>query len=71
MQRVVLFGSMLSPEQMSLHSDIDLAVWGLPEQDLFRAGAAIERGHEFTVDLVEAQKAKPHILKAIEQGIEL
>lgn len=70
-QRVVLFGSMLSPEQMSPHSDIDLAVWGLPEQDLFRAGAAIERGHEFTVDLIEAQKAKPHILKAIKKGIEL
>ncbi len=70
-QRVVLFGSMLSPEEMSPHSDIDLAVWGLTEQELFRAGAAIERGHEFMVDLVEVHKAKPHILKAIEQGIEL
>lgn len=31
----------------------------------------IEKGHRFTIDLVEAEKAKPHILKAIEQGIEL
>ena len=69
--RVVLFGSLLNPETMSPHSDIDLAVWGLPETDLFRAGAMIERGHQFTIDLVEAEKAKPHILKAIYQGIEI
>lgn len=70
-QRVVLFGSMLNPEEMFFDSDIDLAVWGLPEKDLFRAGAAVERGHDFDVDIVETQKAKPHILKAIEKGIEL
>jgi predicted nucleotidyltransferase len=69
--RVVLFGSMLNAQKMSPRSDIDLAVWDLPESDLFRAGAAIERGHEFDVDLVEVQKAKPHILKAIEKGVEL
>lgn len=70
-QRVVLFGSMLNPERMTWHSDIDLAVWGLPESDYFKAGAAIERGHSFGIDLVEVQHAKSHILKAIEQGIEL
>ena len=70
-RRVVLFGSMLNHEEMSPQSDIDLAVWDLPEEDLWKAGAAIERGNDFSVDLVEAQKAKPHILKAIEKGIEL
>lgn len=69
--RVVLFGSLLNAEQMTWHSDIDLAVWGLPEEDYLKAGAAIERGHNFPIDLVEVQHAKPHILKAIEQGIEL
>ena len=69
--RVVLFGSMLNAQEVFPRSDIDLAVWDLPESDLFRAGAAIERGHEFDVDLVEVQKAKPHIVKAIEKGIEL
>jgi len=69
--RVVLFGSLLNPETMSPHSDIDLAVWGLPETKIFQAGAMIEQGHRFTIDLVEAEKAKPHILKAIQQGIEL
>lgn len=70
-QRVVLFGSMLDPERMWWGSDIDLAVWGLPEKDLFKAGAAIEHGHDFDIDLVEIQHAKPHILSGIEQGLEL
>lgn len=62
---------MLNPERMTWRSDLDLAVWGLPEKDLFRAGAAIEHGHDFSIDLVEVQHVKPHILKAIEQGMEL
>lgn len=70
-RRVVLFGSMLNPEQMWWGSDIDLAVWGLPEEDFFKAGAAIERGHTFSIDLVEIQHARPHILSAIEYGMEL
>lgn len=70
-QRVVLFGSLLDPERMWWGSDIDLAVWGLPEKDFFKAGAAIERGHDFEIDLVEIQHAKPHILPGIEQGVEL
>jgi uncharacterized protein len=70
-QRVVLFGSLLDLDQMSWRSDIDLVVWGLPEADFLKAGAAIERGHDFSIDLIEIQHAKPHVLKAIEQGIEL
>ncbi|ELR97427.1 hypothetical protein [Gloeocapsa sp. PCC 73106] len=62
---------MLNPEKMSPQSDIDLAVWELPEEYLWKAGAAIKRGHDFSIDLVEVQNAKPHILKAITQGIEL
>ncbi|MBV8883648.1 MAG: hypothetical protein JO235_06565 [Chroococcidiopsidaceae cyanobacterium CP_BM_RX_35] len=69
--RVVLFGSILNPERMTWLSDIDLAVWELPEKDFFKAGAAIEQGHDFPIDLVEIQHARPHILNAIEQGMEL
>ena len=69
--RMVLFGSMLDPERMWCNSDIDLAVSGLPEKDFSKAGAAIEWGHDFSIDLVEVQYARPHILKAIEQGMEL
>jgi predicted nucleotidyltransferase len=70
-ERVVLFGSMLDHERMWWGSDIDLGVWGLRSEDFFKAGAAIERGHNFSIDLVEIQSAKPHILNAIEQGQEL
>ncbi|MDJ0578867.1 nucleotidyltransferase domain-containing protein [Crocosphaera sp.] len=70
-KRVVLFGSMLNLEDLSPHSDIDLAVWGLPPNAIFKAGAAIEKGHEFTIDLVEAEKAKPYIRQAIVMGVEL
>ena len=70
-ERVVLFGSMLDHERMWWGSDIDLAVWGLRSEDFFKAGAAIERCHNFSIDLVEIQSAKPHILNAIEQGQEL
>ncbi|MDV3002969.1 MAG: hypothetical protein N5P05_004624 (plasmid) [Chroococcopsis gigantea SAG 12.99] len=62
---------MLSHENLSPLSDIDLAVWGLNERDYFKAGALIERGHDLSVDLVEVEKAKPHILRAIEKGLEL
>jgi predicted nucleotidyltransferase len=70
-QRVVLFGSLLNPEMMTAQSDIDLAVWGLLREDLYRAGAAIEQGHDWHIDLVEAEYAKPHIQDAIAHGIEL
>ena len=71
-QRVVLFGSLLDYEKMSWHSDIDLAVWGLPEKDYFKAvGTLLEIAENFSVDLVEVEQAKPYILKAISQGMEL
>lgn len=70
-KRVVLFGSMLDYESMSWHSDIDLAVEGLAASDLWKAGAALEKGHDFSIDLVELELAKPHIIKAIAQGVDL
>lgn len=70
-QKVVLFGSMLVPETVTPHSDIDLAVWGLPKYDLFKAGARIEQGHDFEIDLVPIEIAKPHILPGIDEGVEL
>ena len=69
--KVILFGSLLNHEKMTSHSDIDLAVTNLSEKDYFRAMADLDSGHTFEIDLVEIQKARPHILKAIHQGIEL
>lgn len=70
--KVVLFGSLLDYEKMNHYSHIDIAVWGLPEQDYFQAvGFLLEIADNFSIDLVEVQNAKPYILDAIEQGIEL
>jgi len=70
--RVVLFGSMLSAERLTSLSDIDLAVWELPERDYFRAvGNLLAITSEFNIDLVEGQRVQPHILKGIAKGIEL
>ncbi len=71
-ERVVLFGSMLNPERVTWRSDIDLAVWGLPEVDYFRAvGRVLDVDPNFSVDLVEVQHARPSILEGIHEGIEL
>ena len=70
-KKVVLYGSMLNADEMTVHSDIDLAVWGLGKFDLFKAGARIEQGHDFEIDLVPIEIAKPHIIAGIEEGTEL
>lgn len=70
--KVVLFGSMLEATNIHDRSDIDLAVWGLPGDDYFRALAELlDLDPEFAIDLVEIEYAKPHILRAIEVGTEL
>ena len=69
--KVVLFGSLLEPEYMTSHSDIDLAVWGLAPHLLFKAGAAIDKHSDFEVDLIEFEKAPSYIQEAILQGLEL
>jgi uncharacterized protein len=68
--KVVLFGSLLD-ESFHEQSDMDLAVWGLPENLYFRAVAQLQGIAGFEVDLVEAQNAMPHVVVAIAQGIEL
>ena len=70
-QRVVLFGSMLDAEHMTWHSDIDLAIWGVSPQDYLKAGIAAEKGHHFSVDLIDILSAPPYILDAVHRGIEL
>ncbi|MEM1252454.1 MAG: nucleotidyltransferase domain-containing protein [Cyanobacteria bacterium P01_H01_bin.21] len=69
--KVVLFGSLLKPEYMTCHSDIDLAVWGLEPRLIFKAGAAIDKFSDFEVDLIEFEKAPSHLQESILQGLEL
>ncbi len=74
--RVVLFGSLLNHEHMDDHSDIDLAVWGLANEQETQAWIAandVLSPYDFPpIDLVPIEKAYSHIKKAIEtEGVEL
>ncbi len=72
-KKVVLFGSLAIPENFTLWSDIDLAVFGVPA-DLFYAAVAAITGlsAEFKVDLVDAETCKPSLRDAIDRdGITL
>ena len=67
--KVVLFGSMLTPEKVHGRSDIDLAVWGLPAADYLKAlSALLDIDPDFSIDLIEAEHASPHLLAAIQTG---
>jgi predicted nucleotidyltransferase len=72
-QRVALFGSARSPERFHLHSDLDLAVWGLDEKDYYRAvSCLLDLDPVISIDLVEAELAPPALLAAIErEGVSL
>lgn len=60
--KVVLFGSMLSADEIHIASDIDLAVWGLPSEKYFAAlGRLLTSTQNFDVDLVRIEEAPPSL----------
>ena len=71
-KRVVLFGS-LSRRDFSSCSDIDLAVWGIPVDDFFRAVAfACGISDVWKVDVVDAQDCSDTLREVIlKEGTEL
>ncbi len=75
-KRAVLFGSLLNHKRMHKGSDIDLAVWNLPDNQFFEAWAAandVLGPYDFPpIDLVPIEKAYPEVREAIEKhGIEM
>ena len=72
-QRVVLFGSILTPAFFHERSDIDLAVWGLDERLYLRAlGRLLDLDPNFEFDLVEFEVAPPRLQASIQkEGQEL
>ncbi|MGB3296781.1 MAG: nucleotidyltransferase domain-containing protein [Phormidesmis sp.] len=75
-ERTVLFGSLLDHEHMHDRSDIDLAVWKLPDGEFFNAWTAandVLGPYDFPpIDLVPIEKAYPEIREAIEKkGVDL
>ena len=67
-ERVAVFGSVLRPERFYERSDVDLAVWGLDERVYLKAvSRLLDIDPEISVDLVEAEFARPALLAVIEQ----
>lgn len=71
-RKVVLFGS-LARHDFSDRSDIDLAVWGIPPGQFYRAVAFVcGFSKVWAVDLVDAEDCSESLLRSIEQeGVEL
>ena len=71
--RVVAFGSLAHQLWFNPWSDIDLAAWGIPDDQFYRAVATVTGiSSDFKVDLVDPENCRPGVRKAIErEGIEL
>ena len=70
---VVVFGSLAHGAWFSPWSDIDLAAWGIPAGQFYRAVAAITGfSADFEVNLVDPEDCRPTVRQAIErEGISL
>ena len=64
--RVVVFGSLAHERWFSETSDIDLAAWGLKDEDYFTAVARLQDlSPEFEVDLIAMEHCKPSLRDTI------
>lgn len=71
--RVVVFGSLIHDDMFTLHSDVDVAAWGLDERNWLKAiGTVYDLSAEIPVNLVDMSTARPEIAEVIErEGVEL
>ncbi len=72
-KRIILFGSVLSPEHFHLRSDIDLAAVGVPVKHFFKAyGFALDLARPFNLDLINLEDCRPALSEKIATtGMEL
>ncbi|MGB9858895.1 MAG: nucleotidyltransferase family protein [Moorellaceae bacterium] len=72
-QKVVVFGSLTDRSRFTEWSDVDLAVWGVPDELFYAAvGAVIGLSADFMVDLVDAEDCPDKIRKSIEsEGVQV
>jgi predicted nucleotidyltransferase len=67
-ERIVLFGSLTDQALFTPWSDIDLAAWGIPASEFYRAVAVVSSlSAEFEVDLVDPMDCKPTLRQVIER----
>lgn len=71
--RVALFGSLTDRDLFHQRSDIDLAVWGIPEESYLKAVAAVTGfTTAFAVDLIRMEEATERLIRLVrEEGIPL
>jgi len=66
-KRVVVFGSLLHEERFTQWSDVDIAAWGIPADQTFRAiGAVMDLDLSLEISLVDVNTCTPSMLKLIE-----
>lgn len=72
-KRVMVFGSLVHNPLFHQNSDVDLAVWGINENEYFRAVSGLmDLDSEISADLVMAEDAKPSLYARIKtEGIEI
>ena len=72
-QKVVVFGSLATDIGFTAFSDIDLVAWGIPNDEYYKAVAAVTGLSErYKIDLVDPELCRESIKNAIlEQGVEL
>jgi uncharacterized protein len=67
-ERVAVFGSLLSEARFTPWSDIDIAAWGIPSDQTFRAiGAVLDLDSSIEINLVDINTCSPALLEAIEK----
>ena len=71
--RVVAFGSLIHRDWFTPWSDIDLAAWGIPAEQFYRAVAAVTSiSPDFEVNLVDPKDCRPAVRKVFErEGLDL
>ena len=67
-KKVVLYGSILQPEEFNGRSDIDLAVEGLPKRLYFEALGKLMAASDFEVDLKPLEDVKQLLAERIKKG---
>ena len=72
-RRIVAFGSLVHPDLFHHHSDVDIAVEGIPWPEYLRAWNAVqEKWPEFKVDLIDVAIISERMRQRIaEQGQQL
>lgn len=70
--KILVFGSLLRPENFDELSDVDIAARGIADSDFLRAVAAVTAlDNEITVDLIQIEQASPSLSRQVEEGVEI